>query len=205
MGKELIFSIGGTDFSVEVAKLDRKQLYGSRDKIALDDDGVECSLVSMSQCGTIIIPKGGTGLGCLSADGKWIERSQLKTVTLDGEPAKLNPSSYNGVISLANKATPETLLDCSISALYRLDDTNGLMAAIGNDIYEFAYCYRDSYELTAAFLIVSEQNGNKGLFMLIGTKNEYPFIGYDEISVIDENSTEDEDEEGDDSIDFSMF
>ena len=205
MGKGLVFSISGSEFPVGVAKLDRKQLYGSREKIALDDDGVECSLVSMSQCGTIIIPKGGTGLGFLSADGKWIDRNRMQTVTLDGQPAKLNPSSYSGVIALEKKATPEALLDCSIAALYRLDDAGELIAVVGNDIYQFDYCYRDSYETTAAFILVSEQGGSKALFMLTGPMNEYPFIGFEEISVVEENGDDDEDEDNDDSIDFSMF
>ena len=63
----------------------------------------------------------------------------------------------------------------------------------------------DSYETTAAFILVSEQSGNKALFMLTGSMNEYPFIGYEEISVVEENGTDDEDEDSDDSIDFSMF
>ena len=205
MGKELTFSIGGAEYSVGTAKLDRKQLYGAREKIALDDDGAECSLVSMSQCGTIIIPKGGTGLGMLSADGKWIDRSNIQTVTLDGQPATLIPSSYSGVVALQTKATPEELLDCSVAGIYRLDDTDGLTAAVGNDIYQFDYCYRDSYETTAAFVLVTENGGNRQLFMLIGTKNDYPFIGYEEISVLEENGNEDDEDEGDDGIDFSMF
>ena len=201
MAKKLTFSIGDKEFSAEPDKVDRKKLYGWSEVFAYDDDGNECTLVAADSTG-IIIPKGGISLGILSS-GKWIERSSLITKTLDGRDAELNQSSFSKVNVLTEKATPEELLDCSISAFYHLANAEDFIQVIGNDIYKFDYCFRDSYETSPAFLIVSEVGGKKELFMLIGVPNDFSFIGLEETVIADEEIDE-EDEESDD-IDFGMF
>ncbi|MCL2713712.1 MAG: hypothetical protein FWD68_03725 [Alphaproteobacteria bacterium] len=203
MASQLSFSVAGREFSVTPAKVDRRKLYGWAEVHAFDDDGAPCTLVSTDQSGTIIIPKGGIGLGIVGADGNWVERSSLKTVTADGEAAALIPSSFSKANVLV-KAQPEELLDCSITAFYHLAGEDGLIDAIGTDIYRFDYCYRDSYETSPAFLLTTEQAGDKTLFMLVGRENAFEFIGLAEIAVAEEASLEDEDED-DDAMDFSMF
>jgi len=202
LAKGLTFSIGGASFEADPEKLDRKKLYGYRENIALDDDGAECTLVSTSECGTIVIPKGGTGLGYLSADGNWVDRGEIKTVNLDGSPALIKPSSYSGTITLDQKASPEDLLDCSVAGFYHLFSDPELLTAIGTNIYQFEYCYRDSYETSTAFVLASGNGGSKELFMLIGYKNDFQFLGFDEISVVDEADEEEEDDDG--GFDFSF-
>jgi len=204
MPRTMTFAIGGTDHAVEPMKIDRKKLYGWTETHAFDDDGNECQLVSTDSSGTIIIPKGGVGLGIESADGRWVERSELRTVNDDGSDAAMTPSSYSTVIELTHKATDEEFLDCSVTGFYHLAGADpGLIEAVGGDIYAFDYCYRDAYETSPAFVLVSEVDGGKELFMFVGVKNDFPFIGLDEVSTPDEEET-DEEEESDD-IDFSMF
>jgi len=140
----------------------------------------------------------------VSDDGKWVERSQIKTITNDGCDAVITPSSYGKVTMLAEKASIEQLLDCSITAFYHLKEADpDLIAMIGDDIYTFAYCYRDSFETSPAFLLLSDIDGNKELFMFIGTLNAFEFISPNEIAVGDDSDTEDEDES--DDIDFAML
>ena len=205
MAKEMKFAIGGKEFAAEPVKIDRKKLYGWSEVHALDDDGNECVLVSTDSSGTIIIPKGGIGLGVLSASGQWVERSSLKTVNTDGKQAELAPSSYNVVNSLERKASEEELLDCSVTAFYHLQAEDELISAIGNDIYRFDYCYRDSYETSPAFLLASELAGKKELFLMIGKENVFDFIGLTELAIADDNEDVDDDEEESGDIDFSMF
>jgi hypothetical protein len=200
----MTFAIGGKEFAAEPVKVDRKKLYGWSEIHAFDDDGAECVLVYTDSSGTVIIPKGGVANGVFSQEGKWVERSSLKTVNLDGSAAKLYPSSYNAVNALNRKATEEELLDCSITAFYHLREVDpALIAAIGSDIYRIDYCYRDSYEVSPAFLLVSETEGQKELFLMIGSPNAFEFIGLSELAAVDEEEPEDEDES--DDIDFSMF
>ena len=204
MARTLTFALGGADFAVEPMKIDRKKLYGWTEVHAFDDEGNECQLVSTDSSGTIIIPKGGIGLGIESTDGKWVERSELRTVNEDGSDAELVPSSYSAVIELTRKASDEEFLDCSVTGFYHLAGAEpGLVEAVGEDIYAFDYCYRDAYETSPAFVLAADVEGEKELFMFVGVKNDFSFIGLNEVSTPDEGQT-DEEEESDD-IDFSMF
>jgi len=205
MARALSFAIGGAEYTVEPVKVDRKKLYGWSEVHAYDDSGNECVLVSTDASGTVIIPRDGVSLGLLSQDGHWVARNQLKTVTLDGQDADKVTSSYNRVNVLADKATDEDVLDCSITSFYHLASADpGLVDAVGDDIYRFEYCYLDSYEPSPAFLMTSEIDGKKELFMLIGSPNNFTFIGLDGAVSADEPD-EEEDEEDSDEIDFGMF
>ena len=199
----MTFKIGEIAYNAEPMKIDRKKLYGWSEIHAFDDDGNECVMVSTDASGTIIIPKGGMALGIVSNDGKWVERSALKTVKADGSEAVLVASSYNSMNVLDSKATEEELLDCSITACYHLKASDELIAAIGNDIYKLEYCYRDSYETSPAFLLTSVIDGKKELFLMVGTRNNFEYIGLSELSVVEDIETEEEEES--DEFDFGMF
>lgn len=200
MARELKFRIKRKEYTLIPVKIDRKKLYGWTEIIALDEQGRECNLVSTDDTGTLIIPKGGTALGMLAPDGKWVERSQLKTVKQDGTEAEIIPSSFSVVIPLKEKVTDEEFLDYSITDFYQLNNvTDDLLKVIGGDIYTFDYTYLDSYEATPAFIMVS----NGTLFMLLGYKNKFDMLCLGECSVVDED--DDYIEVADDDIDFSMF
>lgn len=200
MARQLTFRIKRKEYTVIPVKIDRKKLYGWTEIIALDEQGRTCNLVSTDDTGTLIIPKGGTALGMLSSDGKWVERTQLQTVRQDGSEAEIIPSSFSVVISLKQKVTDEEFLDYSITDFYQLDNVpDNLLKAIGDDIYTFDYTYLDSYETTPAFLMVADAT----LFMLLGYKNRFDMLCLGECSVVDDD--DDYIEVTDDDIDFSMF
>lgn len=200
MARQLTFRIKRKEYKVIPVKIDRKKLYGWTEIIALDEQGRTCNLVSTDDTGTLIIPKGGTALGMLSSDGKWVERTQLKTVRQDGSEAEIIPSSFSVVIPLKQKVTDEEFLDYSITDFYQLDNVpDNLLKAIGDDIYTFDYTYLDSYETTPAFLMVADTT----LFMLLGYKNRFDMLCLGECSVVDDD--DDYIEVTDDDIDFSMF
>lgn len=200
MARQLTFRIKRKEYTVIPVKIDRKKLYGWTEIIALDEQGRTCNLVSTDDTGTLIIPKGGTALGMLSSDGKWVERTQLKTVRQDGSEAEIIPSSFSVVIPLKQKVTDEEFLDYSITDFYQLDNVpDDLLKAIGDDIYTFDYTYLDSYETTPAFLMVSDAT----LFMLLGYKNRFDMLCLGECLVVDDD--DDYIEVTDDDIDFSMF
>lgn len=200
MARQLTFRTKRKEYTVIPVKIDRKKLYGWTEIIALDEQGRTCNLVSTDDTGTLIIPKGGTALGMLSSDGKWVERTQLKTVRQDGSEAEIIPSSFSVVISLKQKVTDEEFLDYSITDFYQLDNVpDDLLKAIGDDIYTFDYTYLDSYETTPAFLMVSDAT----LFMLLGYKNRFDMLCLGECSIVDDD--DDYIEVTDDDIDFSMF
>lgn len=200
MARELTFKIKKKEYSVTPEKIDRKKLYGWTEILALDEQGRECKLVTTDDTGTLIIPKGGTALAILTAEGEWVERNTLKTIDDDGKEAKLIPSSFSSVIELKNKVSDEEYLDYSITDYYQLNNaTAELIKAIGKDIYTFDYTYLDSYETTPAFLMVSDET----LYMLIGYKNKFDMLCLGDCGIIDED--DDYIEVSDDDLDFSMF
>jgi hypothetical protein len=199
MARNLTFSIGGVTYGAVPSKVERGKLYGWSETIALDDDGNECKAVSMDETGTLIIPKGGLGMGILSEDRKWVDRSSLRVVTLDGEDAPLIKSSYEGVIALEREVGAEEFLDHSITAVYQLAGADPkLVEAVGEKIYAFTYSFRDSYEGSPAFVLAS----GGVLFMLVGYNTVFEMLSLNEVGAIEPE----EDEAGDEGneIDFSM-
>jgi len=100
MAKNLSFTLDGAEYFAAPVKIERKKLYGWSEVIALDDEGNECSLVTVDETGSFIIPKGGTGMGILAPDGKWADRSSLKAVDAEGKDAPLVPSSFDAPVVL---------------------------------------------------------------------------------------------------------
>jgi len=201
MARSLIFSINGSEYAGAPSRLDRKKLYGWSETLALDDNGNECKLVSMDETGTLIIPKGGLGLGILTPDKQWVDRSHLKAVTLDGDDAVRAPSTYDAPVALAETATAEKLLDHSITGIYQILDADPtLLGAVGEQIFTFEYHYQSGYAGYQAFLLASEGI----LFMLLGYSSNFEMLGLDEIGSIEEDLDEEEDEDSDE-IDFSMM
>jgi hypothetical protein len=198
MARNLTFSIGGASYAATPTKVERARLYGWSETLALDDDEHECRAVSMDETGTLIIPPGGLGMGILNEDGRWVDRSGLKYVTLDGKEAPLVKSSYEGAVVLEREASAEEFLDHSITAVYQLDGVSPeLLAAVGGRILAFVYSFRDAYEGSQAFLLA-----NSGvLFMLVGYRTAFEMLSLAEAGAIE---PEEDEEEESGEIDFSM-
>lgn len=208
MPRQLTFSLKRKKFDTVPVKVDRRKLYGWTEIVAVDDNNNQCQLFSTDDTGAFIISRGGTGLGILSSEGRWVERSSLKTVREDGKPAKLIPSSFNTVTPLKKTVTEEEFLNYSITDFYQLTNASEqLIEAVGEDIYTFPYTYLDSYEASTAFLMAVDGNGQeKLLFMLIGVRNVFEMLCFGDCGEI----TEDYEDafgymEDDDDLDFSMF
>jgi hypothetical protein len=145
------------------------------------------------------MPKGGVGLGIVSPEGEWVERSSLKARNPDGSDAGLIPSSYDAPNVLSKKASNEEFLDYMITAVYQLESDSGFCAALGDAIYTFEYIYRDRYETTTAFVLQS----NGAVFLLLGYDCGIEMLDLNQIAEID---TEDEDaDEDEEAIDFTMM
>ncbi|GMO51948.1 MAG: hypothetical protein Ta2G_09720 [Termitinemataceae bacterium] len=199
MAKGLTFNLGGATYNASVTKIDRKKLYGWQETKAFDEEGSECALMSMDEGGTIILPKGGVGMGVLSLDGNWVERSNLKTVSLDGMELPLYKSSYDITIPLDKIVTEPEYLNHTITAAYFLNTDTRFAKTIGNNIFTFLYNYRDGYEQSTAFIL---QTGGS-VFMLVGYYAPVEMLSLFENAEIDEEEGEEEDFDGE--IDFSMM
>jgi len=202
MAKKLIFKIKEKEYALEPLKLERKKLYGSKEKEVLDSDGNLCSTVSISSEYNLILPKGSIALGSIDSDGKWLDKSELVAVNGENKEVEIVPSSFDTPIDLTSSISAEEYLSHNITSVYSLqgeENTPEFVEYIKNsdEIYTFEFNYRADYEGDPAFII--ENDGE--LFVLVGKKIEFEFIGLDEISQIDES----EDDVEEDEFDFGMM
>lgn len=199
MPRQLTFRLRRREFRATPLKIDRRRLYGWTEIEATDDAGEPCSVVSTDETGLLMIPPGGTAVGLLTPRGEWAERSELKSVTTDGKPAELLPSSYSTVIALAETVTPEVYFEHDITDFYQLTEIpDDLVGAVGDRIYTFRYCYAAGCEGSPAFVLAADGK----LFLLVGERRAYEMVGYDEPGFIDPDA---EDEGDAETVDFAMF
>ena len=200
MARTLTFILGGASFATTPAVVDRKKLYGWTETLALDDAGNPCSLATIDETGTFIVPKSGTGLGTLDTEGRWVERSQLKGVNVaDGCEANKVASSFAAPVELGVKASVDDVLDHAITAIYQLDGADGLREAVGTDIYSFSYSYNGGWYGTDAFVLVSGET----VFMLLGHRTAWEYAGLEQAGAIVEDAEAEDEDSGE--IGFSMM
>ena len=204
MARNLIFKIKGAEFSAVPVKVDRSKLYGWTALKGLDDSGKECKIVNMDESGTLIIPKGGLGLGIITPEGEWAERSSLKAVMPDGSDAAQVPSSYSAPITLKKTADMETFLDHKITAVYQLSAPDDFINAVGDNIFTFTYSFRDSFKGESAFIMTAQGAQQCAIFMLIGQEMKFEMLSLSQAQSIDDENS-DEEEEDSDELDFSMM
>lgn len=198
MAAALKFKLKGAEYEAVPVKLERKKLYGWTDVVATDASGEACRTAQVDPDGELLIPPGAVKLGILDEDGAWVERSELVAVDADGKELPIVPSSFGQTIELGETATSEEFLDHVWKSVYQLDNAD-LAAALGDGIYPFTFNYRADASPDDGYLLAS---GGKA-YLFDGEKSEFEFIGLAEESALD--TPEDEPEQADDELDFSMM
>jgi hypothetical protein len=204
MAKPLVFEFEGQNLSFEMTKVDRAKLYGYKEVEVLNEDGELCELATLADDGHTIVPKGGTGLGFLSADGSWSEKSELRPVDLNGQPIVPVGSSFGTIIPLSQPTTLNDYLDHTIRSVYvmQTEDGVGLVERIRNGaIYKFPYSFRGGIEYDSAFLLANEAGQ---VFMAVGNPAGLDFVGLPQVSSLGSDDDGGIDEEGDE-MDFNMI
>lgn len=200
MAKQLTFQIGSRSFSLEPLKVDRKKIYGWSETLVTNQNGSLCGAALLNDDGMTIAPSGTTKPGMLSEDGQWVSRDELIVLDGNGLEAKPVASSFDNVIELAEIVSLDDFLSMNIDTVYQLsgDGTERIASIIGENIYGFDFSYRGGYQSSDACLLASGSD----IFLLIGTKNEFPFVSIVEEGVLEEDNS---DEVMEEEIDFNMF
>lgn len=197
MARTLTFRLRDEAHAAGQVKVDRAKLYGRTETVALDADGVECSLVLMDADGTVIVPKGGVGLGLLS-HGAWVERGDLVAADAEGTPLTLHPSSFDAPVVLDTPATPDDVLDCAVSGVYQLDADPAFADALKEDIFSFEYYFRAGHTGNRAFVLASGGIA----YLLVGRPATFELLGLEAAAEADTDAADDDDL---DDLDFSMM
>jgi hypothetical protein len=205
MAKPLLFQFQGVQVEYLMSKVDRAKLYGYKELEVIDEQGTKCDMGILAEDGHTLLGKGGTGMGYLSADGLWCDKSQLKPVDVEGNPIQPVTSSFAAPIVLTEQqlAAPEDYLSHTIRSIYLMETVSGgtLEANIKKgSIYKFPYSFRGGLESDTAFLLSNESGAT---FMAVGRPALIEFIGLQQAVGITEDDVAD-DQDGDE-MDFGMI
>ena len=168
MAKPIVLEFEGAQSSFDLAKLDRARLYGARKRIPLDQSGQTCIKASLTTDGLYLLQSGMTAQGYFDEDGRWLQRSQLSGLDVDGNVLELRPSTL-GVTQIAVAVDPSELLRYTTDAIYLLEAIGvdgALDARLGaGEVFRFGFNYGSDFHLETAFLIKNAE----GYFCLVGT------------------------------------
>ena len=199
MARVIEFSSSDISFQAGIVKVDRKKVYGYSEVEVTDKENKKCSLVSLSDDGTFILPSGSTGITKFDSEQCYIETASIKAVDLEGNPAEKVPSVFDQEVSLEKVGSLTDYLDINVKSIYQLsfEDDSEKVKLIGKlleELYSFTFNYRADYEGDDAFLI---SDGNE-VYAVVGKKCEFEYLGLEEIVVDSEDSEEDD-------FDFGMI
>jgi len=203
MAKPLVFTFNGAEIPCALSKVERSDLYGFVEIETLDERGRKCTLATLADDGRSVIASGGTSLATLSAEGNWVEKKTL--VPTDNQGNRITPcqSSYAAPCPLEKTVSIEEYLSHDVRAVYQISseaDLGPLMAELKKGtIYQFAYSFRGGIEPDAGFLLLAADGTP---FLAVGTPTQLEFVGFDQSFAI---AADDEESEGDDSMDFDMM
>lgn len=199
MARKVKFNINSSLLESGIVKVDRSKLYGSSKKIVRDMKGNECVLSNLYN-GDRILPKGSISQVLVDSEGLFVSRSALVGFNSNNEQVEKVSSIFSND-NQCEKVNLDEFLSVNVKSIYQLvieeDDKEKWNTLFANDeIYHFVFNYREDYEGDDAYLI---SNGDD-LFITVGKKNDFEFLEQSNIVIDDE-----EEEEIDDELDFSMF
>lgn len=205
MARPLVVQFAGMEYPLALDKVERSDLYGYTETLTLDDEGQPCTLATLAQDGKTLIGAGGTAQGYVSTDGRWLERTELTPIDLDGKPIEPVPSSFSAPIDLTQTATVEELLDHNVRSVYLMTseaDLASLQKELdGGTIFKFDFSYRGGLASDTAFLLKGQDGG---IFMLVAQPAFIDFVGLAQAApAVEDDEQADEDDE--DPLDMSFF
>ena len=199
MARKVKFNINSSLLESGIVKVDRSKLYGSSKKIVRDMKGNECVLSNLYN-GDRILPKGSISQVLVNNEGLFVSRSALVGFNSNNEQVEKVSSIFSND-NQCKKVDLDEFLSVNVKSIYQLvmeeEDQEKWNTLFANDeIYHFVFNYREDYEGDDAYII---SNG-EDLFITVGKKNDFEFLEQSNIVIDDE-----EEEEIDDELDFSMF
>ena len=205
MARTLMFSYNGEISSFSFAKVDRRKLYGTRRRMALDPEGRPALRGSLTHDGSLVLQQGMTAQGYFDEEGRWWPNGDLVGLDDDGTELPRIPSTLGREVELTGPEPASALLDLRVRAVYALDpdEETGLSPALkaaldDGQLFRFPFSYRGGYREDEGWLVANDT----GVYALIGGSVSPNWC---ELQVAVAADEIDDDEDLGDELDFEMF
>lgn len=207
MAAPLVLEFQGRSLSFGLSKVDRTKLYGQVETEALDDAGRRCDLATLAPDGRTLVGAGGTATAWLDDEGRWLDKTSLQTVDVEGRPVEAVESSFKRTTPLEREAAPDDLLSHNIRSAYRLSLEDGVSDELEKEladgrIFTFPFSYRGGYSPDTAFLLRSAEGD---VWLLLGKPTSIRFLGLENVAEPEDEATEEDAGEDEDEMDFGMM
>jgi hypothetical protein len=199
MARGIVVTHAGETSSFALEKLERAKLYGSRRRVAIDEEGNVCSRAAMTDDGRVVLRSGMTAQGYFDPDGRQVETSALEAVDEQGRALALVPSTLGVAQPAEGPVDPRHALDLTITAVYRLEAESvgaALAASLATgSVFRIPFNYRPDYRSETAYLVQNDA----GCFALVGVPAAATWLEPDAPPPVDDAADDESD------LDFDMF
>jgi hypothetical protein len=208
MAKPLVFQLGEDEIALNLNKVDRTKLYGSKEVEAVDEHDQVCELATLAADGRTMIGRGGTGLQWLDADGNWCDKSQLRPIDVHGQEIRPVASSFGQIIKLFDTVTTEQYLDHNIRLVYWVEpaaDSVNFDTLVDElrrgTVFSFPYSFRGGLEADVGFLLMNEE---QQVMLTVGNPAAISFVTVQNQVAVEDQSYDSDDSE-DELMSFNMI
>lgn len=200
MAKPLVVEGDEKLASFEVSLLERKKLYGSRTRVAVDDNGRVCTRATLINDGELLLVSGCTGQGYFTDAGVWVERRQMVPLGADGQITEMHPSTLGVPQKINGPVEALEVLQLHVQSVYSLnllEDECGLTPRLdAGEIFKCPFNYSSGVEVETAFLVANES----GYFAIVGHPVEAEWCAQNQALTPPADAAFHEDD-----LDFDMF
>ena len=200
MAKPLVIERDGKLSSFEVSLLERRKLYGSRKRVALDAEGHVCTRATLTKDGELLLVSGCTGQGYFTDVGTWVERRQMLPVGPEGQVTEMYPSTLGVPQEVNGPVEAHEVLTLDVQSVYSLrvlNDELELKSKLdAGKIFKCPFNYASGVEVETAFLVANKS----GCFAIVGHSVEAEWCAQDQALMPPADAAFQEDD-----LDFDMF
>ena len=199
MARTLTLQFQGEESSFVFSKLERRKLYGSRRRVAMDSGGAPCKRASLTEDGRFLLQRGMSAQGYFTESGRWVPNSELVGLK-DGVVVERVESTLKTTQMLV-ESDPQSVLDCRLTSVYMLEPAEVSPTLLGaleaGKTFTFPFNYRSDLHAETAYLVANKG----GVFVLVGHDTTPQWLE----SAAPPPIIDDSDAGDDDELDFEMF
>lgn len=200
MAKPLILEKDGQTTSFDVSLLERRKLYVSRKRVALDSQGRVCNRASLTGDGALVLVSGSTGQGYFTEAGTWVERRQMMPVNDQGQATEMQPSTLGVPQKVEGPVKALDILTLDVQSIYSItvleDQMNLKLRLDAGEIFTCPFNFSSGVEVETAYLVAN----STGYFAIVGHPVEAEWCAQEQTLMPPADATFQEND-----LDFDMF